>query len=284
MIEPGDFTLILGLPQVNGIPPLVSLFYEYKRGLFIPYEREGLIHVTENYSTECNLAILYDHLMNYIQHFNGAKKKLANNEINDTLILDIISFVIKAKPVFVENTFKPGDGWLMFEEKGGIKVNPILYSVMANEIVEILLPLIDLEPPIYVFVEEPEAHIHLAYQILLLLVMLSLVQHGYKFIISTQSDLMASFLGDLVRYNISKEKIEEVLKKILKIDPLPPFIERVIEEATKTVRESKLKVYYFEDGNIKEFPVRELSYRVPTITKEVVDVIVDLETEMMFTD
>jgi len=151
---------------------------------------------------------------------------------------------------------------------------------MANEVATILLPLADLQTPALVLVEEPEAHLHLAYQILLLLALLSLVQHGYKFVITTHGDLMAAFLGDLVRYEPSKGKIVELLKRIFGQDFVTPTIEKIVKEAEKTVREGKIKVYYFENGTAKEFPARDLTYNVPGVTEQVIHNVVDWEFEL----
>ena len=61
-----------------------------------------------------------------------------------------------------------------------------------------------------VLIEKLEASLKQAYQ--LLLVMLSIVQHSYKFIILSHEELMTSFLGNLVRYKFGKEDIAELLK------------------------------------------------------------------------
>jgi len=66
-------------------------------------------------------------------------------------------------------------------------------DVSVKEITRILLSLIDVQTLTLVLIEELEASLKQAYQ--LLLVMLSMVQHGYKFVISSHEELMTSFLG-----------------------------------------------------------------------------------------
>jgi len=126
-------------------------------------------------------------------------------------------------------------------------------DVSLKEITRILLSLIDMQTPALVLIEELEPSLKQAYQ--LLLVMLSMVQHGYKFVISSHKELMTSFLGDLVRYKQSKEEIAELLKSKFGYEPLPSS---VMEEAEKTIRENSIKVYYFESGTAREIPASEL--------------------------
>jgi len=277
VIDADDFTLFFGWPESGMSSALKDIFEQLnddsEHVLFIPYQRAGLIYVYEQVWLKDVLDNLADRrLKNYMLHFVNAKEKIKRNEISDAFILDIISVFVDAKPVVTK------EGWLMFKENDAL-LNPEIYTAMANEVTNMLLPLIDLQTPAYVLIEYPEAHVHPAYQILLSLAFLSLVQHGYKFVIATESDYIASFIGDMVRYNVNKEQIVNVVKKIFRLDTLSPTIERIIDEAEKTIKESKLKAYYFENGIAKEFPVRELTYNVPGVTKEVIDVIVDWETE-----
>jgi len=111
----------------------------------------------------------------------------------------------------------------------------------VKEITRIFLPLVDIQSPALVLIEELEASLKPAYQLLLLI--LSMVQHGYKFVISSGKELMTSFLGHLVRYKQSKEEIAELLKSKFGYDPLPSS---VMEEAVKRIRENSIKVYYLK--------------------------------------
>jgi len=82
--------------------------------------------------------------------------------------------------------------------------------------------------------------------------MLSMVQHGYKFVISSHEELMTSFLGYLVRYKQSKEEMAELLKSKFGYESLPSSV------AEKTIRENSIKVYYFENETAREVLVSEL--------------------------
>jgi len=174
----------------------------------------------------------------YILHFNNAKEKLPNGHV-----LDLLKAITGLS---VEN------GKIVFKEKWG-EIRPSHASVTIKEIVRILLPLADVQTPALVFIEEPEAYLHPTYQILLLLVLLSLVQHGYKFVIETHSDLLVSFLSVM-----SKEGVDELLKRIFGYEPLPAY---VLKEAEKTLK--GIKAYQFEKGTAKEIPANELAYNSP---------------------
>ena len=284
-VELGDFNLFLGLPENGARAAFHDVFdqLQLEKGnenvLFVPYQRAGLVYVYE-LANELLNKLPDDYIKNYMLHYANAKEKIRRNEVKDTFILDVIS-------VFADANVKVIGEWLKFEENNAL-FDPEIYPAMVNEVTDMLLPLIDLETPAWVLIEQPEAHVHPAYQTLLLLAFLSLVQHGYKFVIYTDSDLMASFLGDLVRYKPNKEKIAEVMKKILKLNSLPPTIEKIIEETEKTVRkivtEGKINVYYFKNGIATEYPAKELVFNVPGITKQVIDSIVLWETEMIGDD
>ena len=171
-------------------------------------------------------------------------------------------------------------GRIKLEIQNGVDLEPFYASAMIKEVTSILMPLLDLEKPALVLIEESESRLHLAYQILLLLVMLSLVQHGYKFVISTHSDLMASFLGNLVEHKPSKEKIMELMENIFGHDFVSPTLKKIIEDAEKTIKESKIKVYFFENGTARDVPANRLAYEVPGVTRQVVDKVADWEAEL----
>jgi len=268
--------------------------------IFIPYGRSELELINEEstsvYSsiTDIEERIIAERfsplnsldrsIINFLFHINHVKEKIRRNEITDSYIINLISAITKTRIKVDEKRN------IVFEIQNGVELGPFYASAMINEVTSILLPLLDLQTPGLVLVEEPESQLHLAYQVLLFLALLSLVQHGFRFAITTHSDLIASFLGDLVRYKPSKEKIAEVLKKILKLDSLPLIIEKIVEDVEKTINEGKIKVYYFdfENGTAKstarEVPATELTYNVPGITKEVIDSIVDWETELIGDD
>jgi len=277
------------------------LLTEYSSVTFIPYGRSQLILSYNNLQKQINQAFLQaisnispylSSLLqtpewlntSYIYHFASGLEKLVNRKrLNDeniyiSEIMDNILDLVRLKVEVIRLTPNITQLYYKMEEK---RIEPSYASAMVNEVASIFVPLLDLETPTLVLIEEPESQLHLAYQNLLLIALLSLVQHGYNFVISTHSDLIASFLGDLVRYKPSKEKIAELLKKILNQSSLPHTIEKIIEEAEKTIKGSKIKVYYFENGTAREVPVRELTYDVPGITKQVIDSIVDWEAELI---
>jgi len=278
----GKMTEYLTKEYANKVESLHSI-------IFIPYGRSQLELVNEEsisiYSSTTDIkkrvlarefSPLYrldQSIINFLSHINNAKEKIRRNEVTDTYILSLISAITKTR-IKVDEKSR-----ILFEIQNGVELEPFYTSAMINEVTSILLPLLNLQTPALVLIEEPESQLHLAYQILLLLALLSLVQHGYKFVITTHGDLMASFLGDLVKYKPSKEKIKELLKKIFNQE-LPSIFEKTLEDVEKTIKESKMKVYYFENGTANEVPADRLAYEVPGVTKQVVDKVVDWEWEL----
>jgi len=257
--------------------------------IFIPYGRNALELINEE-STSIYSSItsvreriiaqrfsplnnLDKSIKNFLFHINNAKEKIRRNEATDSHILSLISEITKTRIKIDERRR------ILFEMQDGVELEPFYTSAMINEIASILLPLLDLQTPALVLIEEPESQLHLAYQILLLLVLLSLVQHGYKFVITTHGDLMASFLGDLVEYKPSKEKIMELLEKIFDQE-LPSTLKKIVNDVEKTIKENNIKVYYFENGTAREVPANRLAYEVPGVTRQVVDKVVKWEWEL----
>jgi len=267
---------------------------EYNSVTFIPYNRSQIVLSYNNLQRESMNYIIISHFIpevlqspdfsttSYISHFDSGVKKIVDKENEENVkhiseMVNAIHDLVKIKMEVVK--LNPKVTLLRYKVENK-ELEPFYASAMVNEISSILLPLADLQTPALVLIEEPESQLHLAYQNLLLLVLLSLVQHGFKFMISTHSDLMAAFLGDLVRYKPSKEKIAEVLKKILSQESLSPTTEKILEDVEKTINESKIKVYYFENGTVTEFLARDLTYNVPGVTQQVIDTIVDWEFEL----
>jgi len=258
--------------------------------IFIPHCRSDLELLDEETTSICSstIKIMGEKMMrsfsplknldlpikNFLLHLDNVKEKIKGNKITDSHILNIISTITKTRIKVDEK------GRIKFEVQNGVELEPFYASAMINEITSILLPLLDLQTPALVLIEEPESRLHLAYQILLLLVMLSLVQHGYRFVITTHADLMTSFLGDLVEYKPSKEKIMELLENIFGQDIVSSAIEKIIEDVEKTIKGSKIKVYYFENGTAREVPANRLVNEVPGVTRQVVEKVADWEWEL----
>ncbi|WP_162000417.1 AAA family ATPase [Sulfolobus sp. E11-6] len=159
------------------------------------------------------------------------------------------------------------------------QISPFMASAMTNEVTAIFLPLISANKPALVLIEEPESELHPAYQILVGLALLSLVREGYKFVISTHSDLFASLLGDLLKYKPNKEKILEFLKGIVGENAILNTIAEDVENVISK-KENSVRAYYFEGGKVKEVDASELNYNVPGITKEILDKVVEFEFEL----
>jgi len=294
ILDPGD---VLPKEVIKKI-----LKTEYNSVTFIPYNRTQLVLSYNNLQRErmdylrvarIPVQSIFHYIpevlqspdfsvTSYILHFDYGVKKLVDKENEENVkhiseIIDVIHDLVKIKMEVVRLT--PAVTLLRYRVENK-EIEPFYASAMVNEITSILLPLADVQTPALVLIEELESQLHLAYQILLLLVMLSLVQHGYKFVITTHADLMTSFLGNLVEYQPSKEKIMELLENIFGQDIVSSALEKIIEDVEKTIKGSKIKAYYFENGTAREVPANRLANEVPGVTRQVIDKVVDWEWKL----
>jgi len=209
----------------------------------------------------------------FIEHFNAGKAIIKSEILSDKqkFILDLITSATSMKITVDELT----QIYYLLENRPLI---PLQASAMVNEISTMLIPLLDLETPSLVFIEEPEAQLHPAYQLVLAVMLLSLVDMGYRFVISTHSDIFAQFLGELVKYKPSKEKILELLKNVL--GDIPPTFDEMTGRAVNTLKEIKLYSYYFKEGKVSRKSIDELIIVTPGITKEVMDKLFDWTLEV----
>jgi len=200
----------------------------------------------------------------FVEHFSGGKYLIKEKKVSDSkkYILNLITSSTGMN-ITVDELYQ------LYYELGNKTLIPSLVSAMANEISTMLIPLLDLETPSLVFIEEPEAQLHPAYQLVLAVMLLSLVSMSYKFVISTHSDIFAQFLGELVKYKPSKEKILELLKNIL--GEIPPVFDEMAERAVNALKEIKLHTYHFKEGEVNSVSIDDLVIRIPGITKEVMD-------------
>jgi len=209
----------------------------------------------------------------FIEHFNAGKDIIRGEIANEKqkFILDLTTSTTGMKIAVDELN----QIYYLLENKA---LTPIQVSAMVNEISTMLIPLLDLETPSLVFIEEPEAQLHPAYQLVLAVMLLSLVNMGYKFVISTHSDIFAQFLGELVKYKPSKEKILELLKNVLG-DASPTFDE-MTERAVNALKEIKLYSYYFKEGKVSRKSIDQLIIVTPGISVEVVEKLFDWTFEV----
>ena len=207
------------------------------------------------------------------EHFNAGKEIIKSGILNDKqkFILGLITSTTGMNIAVDELN----QIYYLLENR---PLTPLQVSAMINEISTMLIPLLDLETPSLVFIEEPEAQLHPAYQLVLAVILLSLVSMGYKFVISTHSDIFAQFLGELVKYKPSKEKILELLKNV--IGEIPPAFDEMTERAVKALKEIKLYSYYFEKGEVSRKTVDELIIVTPGISVEVVEKLFDWTVEV----
>ena len=259
---------------------------EFNSVTLIPYNRAQLVLSYNNLQRERINYLLVPHLVpqvlqspdfsttSYILHFDSGVKKIADkeNEENVKRINEMINAILDLVKIKMEIVKLTPTATLLRYIVENKEIEPFYASAMVNEISGILLPLTDLRPPALVLIEEPESQLHLAYQLLLVLSLLSLVQYGYKFVISTHSDTFVAFIGDLARYKPDEDNLLQLLQEIFGKDIAESeFLKKVVKDSIKTIKNGKIKVYYFEGGKTEERDPTTVNFDVPGMTKKVID-------------
>jgi len=268
---------------------------EYNSVTFIPYGRTQLILSYNNVVEQVNQGFFSQTIINlgsslsssilqspewlnssYVFHFASGLEKLFRKEsLNDeriNYISEIINGILDLVKLKIEVVkLTPNLPQLYYKTKEK-RIDSFFVSATVNDVVGIFIPLLDLETPALVLIEEPEIQAHLAYQLLLALGLLSLVQHGYRFVISTHSDTFVAFIGDLAKYKPDEDNLLHLLQEIFGEDVTESeFLKKVVKDAVKTIRNGKIKVYYFEGGKVEERDPTTINFDVPGMTKKVIE-------------
>ena len=268
-IELGDITLFLGYPSTGKsyiMRSLYPVFVFSKFGtLFVPYYREFSVLIPDDVQRDIGYMFGLSYT-SFIAHFYEGKKilKTQPNDEAKKYIIDLLRELVGDIQVDDNNRIYYKNDLIL----------PAETSAMTTELTAMLIPLLDIKTPAYVFIEEPEAHIHYAYQLVLAVIFLSLVNLGYKFVISTHSDIFAQFLGELVKYKPSKEKILELLKNV--IGDIPPTFDKMTARAVEALKQISLKTYYFtKEGKVVQHSIDSLIITTPGISVEVMNKLFD---------
>jgi len=147
-------------------------------------------------------------------------------------------------------------------------------SALAGEVTGLFLPILTTPPRSCIIIEEPESQLHYSAQVLMALALAGLSsKYGHKLIFSTHSDLFALTLAYLKEYKPSKEKIEELIETILKMQKIK--VEktslRLLADAASKARNLNIKFYYYEPTSrnkikVSEKSASEIIRSVPSLT------------------
>lgn len=111
--------------------------------------------------------------------------------------------------------------------------------------------------PKYLFIDEPESHLHPDSQILLARWLCKLPKYGIKLVLSTHSDYIIREMNNMILLNsiTDKKKKNRIMKKY-KID----------EQSLLTP--DSIAPYFFNDGAVELLDVEDEGFAVPTIDKQ----------------
>jgi len=256
------------IPVINDLLPVKLLLRstlsafrvntDYMMSAFFPNGRSAFSVITLK---EPPIDLSYQSFISYFEKGKDIIRRGLFNE-RQKFIIDLLTAVINMDIAVDEfNT--------VYYFLDGKAFTSTQVSASINGISTLLIPLLSLETPSLVFIEEPEEHLHPSYQVLLAMAFSALAKVGYKFIISTHSDLFAIALAQLVVQKPNKEQILELIKGI---DFSSKGMDNVVSAVTDTLANLNVKVYEF-DGITKPFDTKLLlSERVPSMT-ETIDVL-----------
>ena len=146
-------------------------------------------------------------------------------------------------------------------------------SASAGEIAGILLPILAIPDKSCIIIEEPESQLHYSAQVLMALAMIGLSNHfNHRIAFSTHSDIFALTLAYVQEFKPSKDKVLELIKKLLEMQNIC-VDDSNLEPLAKAVSENTdidIRFYYYEptpkEVKVSERKSFEILKDVPGIT------------------
>ena len=257
--------------------------------LFIPFGRSPLVYQLEYISREpfFRTEILDDYytfdilLYSYMSKLSSGRAKLSEGKYNKNIV-QLFEPVIQGNLMFDTRSSELKYKRWGFKEIDDINpvVVPIKWaSALAGEVTGILLPILAVPDKSYIIIEEPESQLHYSAQVLMALTLIGLSNvFGHKIAFSTHSDVFAITLAYLKEFKPDKDKVLELIKKLLEMQSIC-VEDSNLEPLAKAVSEAKnidIRFYYYEPtpSGVRVFEKKSLDIMkdVPGIT-DVVNVL-----------
>lgn len=199
------------------------------------------------------------------------KRNLSNDQAD---LLKLFSLVLQG-----DLSYNSMEG-LLYRKKGSKTwVRIRLASALASEVTGLILPLLTLPPKSFVIIEEPEAQLHYAAQILTALCLVGLANRfNQKILISTHSDLMVLVLACYSLFKIEIGKVTSFVKELLKLQGFKRISKSWYEvllsflpHDNQSTKNFQVNFYYYEPQKdqtiVKRLSPEEILKKVPSITE-----------------
>ena len=141
-------------------------------------------------------------------------------------------------------------------------------SAMASEVLGIMLPLLTMGPGSLILIEEPEAQLHPAAQVLMGVALLALAELGYRLVVTTHSELLLATLASLIHAKPSTDHVAVVVSRAMELARVPPnhplsrYVAALASSATEYVDSA---FYYFDGGKARRVDPGEILSRTYSI-------------------
>ncbi len=258
--------------------------------LFIPFGRSPLVYQLEYSSREpffrqkviedCyGFDILF---RSYLSKLSSGRGRLSEGNY-DKEIVHLFEPVLQGNLIFDERLgelkYKRWGFEELYQKQKYEGVSIKWASALANEITGILLPILAIPRNSCIIIEEPESQLHYSAQVLMALTFVGLSKiFNHKIVFSTHSDVFAITLAYIKEFKPNKEKVIELIKKLLKIQGIDTE-DSNLEPLAKAVSENTdidIKFYYYKPEpsgvEVLERKAQDIWNDVPGIT-DVVDVL-----------
>lgn len=273
---------------VENVGKMLGALYRSTLGiqsvLFIPFGRSPLVHQLEYISREPIfrqelLGGYYEFdipLYSYMSKLSIGRAKLSEGNYEKEIV-QLFEPVLQGNLMFDkqlgELKYKRWGFEELYQKQEYEGVSIKWASALAGEITGILLPILAVPHSSYLIIEEPESQLHYSAQVLMALALVGISKlFNHRIAFSTHSDIFAITLAYLKEFKPDKDKVLELIKKLLEVQSiyvedsnLGPLAKAVSENA-----DINIKFYYYKPTSsgvrVSERSSSDILKDVPGIT------------------
>ena len=269
---------------INYLVEIIGKIYKNAVGtqsvLFIPFGRSPLVYQLEYILREPFLRrdIFEDYyefdmpLYSYMSKLSSGRAKLSEGNYEKEIV-QLFNPILQGNLEFDKRLGELRYKRWGCEESGEVDVSIRFASASAGEIAGILLPILAIPDKSCIIIEEPESQLHYSAQVLMALAMIGLSNHfNHRIAFSTHSDIFALTLAYVQEFKPSKDKVLELIKKLLEMQNIC-VDDTNLEPLAKAVSENTdidIRFYYYEptpkEVKVSERKSFEILKDVPGIT------------------
>lgn len=219
----------LQLEAILPIPHGAPLLLEAVEKAALEHTPSKPIEYTEKYHT-----ILHT---SYTHHATRARNNLQNNHP----LLQLATPLLRGRIELRDNK-------LHYIDSHNTATRLHTASTLALQATALTLPLLAIQPPALILIEQPETHLDTEAQKTLAILLAALTTHGIKTIATTHSKTITE---TITRLAIEKPTKQEIKKQLQQATEDNIDVDRLAEAAAKAAKEIKARIYRLEKGTIK---------------------------------